>query len=190
MNPFAFRPMKSALLAALVVSAAACPLRAVAQAGSQAAEQAASPARRPPPQRSTTLTVTVNGVSRQMSLGEMAALPQSTLKVHNAHTDREEIYTGVAVADLLRAAGLAFSKDTQGIFLRSYVQAQGTDFYFVVYSASEVEPDLNTSSVIVATRVDGHELGADGAFKLISSGEKKPARWVHNLLSLTLTTLN
>ena len=185
MNAFAFRPMNFALLVALVVSVAS-PLQAVAQA----ADQAAAAVKRAPAQRSTSLTVTVNGVSRQLSLGDLANMPQSTLKVHNAHADRDEVYTGVAVADLLRAAGLAPSKEMQGILLRSYLQARGTDFYLVLYSASEVEPDLNTSSVIVATRVDGHELGDDGAFKLISSADKKPARWVRNLFSLTLTTIN
>ena len=189
MSPFASRPIKFALLVALAVSAA-CPLVWASQAGPQAADPTAVPVKRAPAQRSTALTLTVNGTSRQISPGDLAKMPQSTLKVHNAHTDRDEVYTGVAVADLLRAGGLASSKETQGIFLRSYLQAQGMDFYFVIYSATEVEPDLNTASVIVATHVDGHELTDDGAFKLISSGDKKPARWVRNLFALTLTTIN
>ena len=117
-------------------------------------------------------------------------MPQSTLRVHNAHANKDEVYTGVAVSDLLRVAGLPFSKETQQTLLRSYLRAQGTDFYFVLFSAPEVEPDLNTSSVLVATGVDGHDLGADGAFKLVGSGDKRPARWVRNLVSLTLLTVN
>ena len=185
MNPFTFRLMKFAFLTA-VLALNACPARAAAQA----AAQGTMPSQHAPAERSTILTLTVNGVSKQIALGDLASMPQSTLRVHNAHANKDEVYRGVAVSDLLRAAGLPFSKETQQTLLRSYLRAQGTDFYFVLFSASEVEPDLNASSVIVATGVDGHDLGADGAFKLVSSGDKRPARWVRNLVSLTLLTVN
>ncbi len=141
-------------------------------------------------ERSTTLTLTLDGVSKQLTKADLSRMTQSTLTVHNSHTNREEHYTGVALVDMLSAAGLPFTKDTQQSLLHSYVRAQGTDFYFVLYSASELEPELNTSQVIVATAVDGQDLGEDGQFKLISSADKRPARWVRNLLSLTLVTLN
>lgn len=189
MNPFAPRQIKLALLVALLASTA-CPYQALGQTESQAVGQSAAPGRHASPQRSGVLTLTLNGVSRQISPPDFASMPQSTLKVHNTHSGRDEVYTGVAVSDLLRASGLTFSPETQSTFLRSYLRAQGTDFYFVLYSASEISPDLNTASVIVATRVDGHDLGDDGAFKLVSSGDKRPARWVRNLLSLTLATVN
>ncbi len=185
MTPFASRLMKFAFLAA-VLAPHACPARAMVQAQ----VQDTMPSQRAPAERSAILTLTINGVSKQIALKDLASMPQSTLRVHNAHANKDEVYTGVAVSDLLRAAGLPFSKETQQTLLRSYLRAQGTDFYFVLFSASEVEPDLNTSSVLVATGVDGHDLGADGAFKLVGSGDKRPARWVRNLVSLTLLTVN
>ncbi len=143
-----------------------------------------------PAERSTTLTLTVGGSSHQLSPAALAALPQSHLMVHNSHTNRDEDYSGVSLADLLAFAGLPFTKETQPTYLHSYLRAQGTDFYFVLYSASEVQPELSASSVLIATRLDGHDLGADGVFKLVSSSDKRPARWVRNLLSLTLVTVN
>lgn len=165
-------------------------LAVVVSARGVPAQTASAPMQHTQGERSEMLTLTVGGVSRQISPGDMAKLPQSTLKVHNAHSNRDETYSGVAVADLLASAGLPFSKESQPAFLRSYIRAQGSDFYFVLYSATEVQPELSQTSIIVATQVDGHEIGPDGRFKLVSSGDKRPARWVRNLVSLSLTTLN
>ncbi len=143
-----------------------------------------------PVERSAALTLTLGGVSRQLSPADLARMRQSTMTVHNIHSNRDEVYTGVAVADLLTAGGLPFTKDTQPMLLRSYIRAQGTDFYFVIYSGSEAEPDLTGSSMMVATRIDGHDLGNDGQFKLVSRSDRRPARWVRNLLSLTLVIIN
>ena len=155
-----------------------------------------SPAQDPAPsshtqaERSTSLTLTVAGVSHQLSAAALAALPQSHLTVHNSHTNHDENYAGVSLYDLLASSGLSLTKQNQQTYLHSYIRAQGTDFYFVLYSAAEVQPDLNTSTVLIATHLDGHALGADGAFKLVASNDKRPARWVRNLLSLTLITVN
>jgi hypothetical protein len=43
--------------------------------------------------------------------------------------------------------------------------------------------------VIVATSVDGKDLGADGELKLVSTEDKKPQRWVRNLTAISLKTV-
>lgn len=149
-----------------------------------------APTPRTQAERSTSLTLTVGGISHQLSAATLAAMPQSHLTVHNSHTNRDETYAGVSLYDLLSSAGLPFTKENQQTYLHSYIRAQGTDFYFVLYSASEAQPDLTTSTVLIATRLDGHDLGPEGAFKLIASNDKRPARWVRNLVSLTLVTVN
>lgn len=151
--------------------------------------QAMAPMQKPA-DLSTTLTLTVNGRSIQLSLAELAALPQTSVKVHNEHTKREETYTGVAMIDLLPRAGLALNPETEQLRYHSYVRAQGTDRYFVLYSVSEMDPAHHNAQAIVATHVDGHDLGQDGRLKLVSTADTKPARWVRNLTSLTLTTVN
>ena len=40
--------------------------------------------------------------------------------------------------------------------------------------------------MIVADSVDDHNLDKDGAFKMVSTEEKRPARWVRNLASITV----
>jgi hypothetical protein len=70
--------------------------------------------------------------------------------------------------------------------LRSYLVAEGTDKYWVVYSVTEVEGSEHNGEVIVATSVDGKPLGADGQLKLVDSGDRKPQRWVRNLNAITV----
>jgi hypothetical protein len=77
-------------------------------------------------------------------------------------------------------------KTTQRKVLRSYLRAEGSDKYWVVYSLTEVEASEHDGDVIVATSMDGKPLGADGELKLISTADKKPERWVRNLAAIVL----
>jgi len=135
---------------------------------------------------STSLTLTVKDKSTTFTVANLKAMPQKTVKVHNAHSNADESYTGVLLSDLLAKAGFVADKTTQQTMLHSIVRAEGTDKYWVVYSATEVEGSEHAGDVIVATSVDGHGLGADGNLKLISTDDKKPQRWVRNLSAITL----
>ncbi len=108
---------------------------------------------------------------------EMKALPQASVTVHNAHTSQDEQYSGPRLTDVLAKAQLTPGKQT----LHGFVTATGTDGYWVLYSGEEISETVHAGSVIVALTVDGRALGRDGAFKLVSSEDKKPERWVRNL---------
>jgi hypothetical protein len=40
--------------------------------------------------------------------------------------------------------------------------------------------------VIVATSLNGKDIGAEGPLKLVSTEDRKPQRWVRNLSAVTL----
>jgi hypothetical protein len=138
---------------------------------------------------SSELKVTVDGKSSTLTLAELTAMPQKTVTVHNEHTKADETYTGVAVGDLLAKYGFAVGQSTHRKMLRSYITAEGTDKYWVLYSVTEIEGSEHTADVIVATSVNGKPLGDDGQLKLIDSADKKPQRWVRNLTAITLVTV-
>jgi hypothetical protein len=100
----------------------------------------------------------------------------------------DESYSGVPLGDLLIKAGFLADKTTQQKMLRGYLRVEGTDKYWVVYSVTEVEATEHDGDVIVATSMNGGGLGADGELKLVSTGDKKPQRWVRNLTAITLKT--
>lgn len=66
------------------------------------------------------------------------------------------------------------------------IVAEGTDHYSVLYSLAEIDPSIHTGDVIVADTIDGHPLDKDGAFKMVSTEERRPARWVRNLTQISV----
>jgi hypothetical protein len=167
------------------------PVMVLALSSGARAQQQAQPMARPSAAKaplSTSLSVTVGGKTTAFSVAELEAMPQKTLKLHNEHTQKDESYTGVLLSDVLAQCGASLSPETQKKFLHSTVRAIGTDKYFVLYAAAEVEGGLHAGDVIVATKMDGGSLGDDGNLKLISSEEKKPARWVRNLAAIVFQT--
>jgi hypothetical protein len=135
---------------------------------------------------STSLTLTVDGKATTLSVADLQAMPQTTVTVHNEHTKVDETYTGVLLGDVLAKYGLPVDKTTHQKMLRSYLIAEGTDKYWVLYSVTEIESSEHNGTVIVATSVGGKSLGDDGQLKLIGSSDKKPQRWVRNLSSITV----
>jgi hypothetical protein len=116
----------------------------------------------------------------------MAALPHKTVTVFNAHTKASETYSGVPLASLLSKVGVPLGEKLKGEILMNGLIAEGTDGYKVLYSLTEIDPAVHTGDVIVADTQSGQKLGRDGAFKLISTEDKRPARWVRNLDAISL----
>jgi hypothetical protein len=135
---------------------------------------------------STSLTLTIDGKVTTLSVAELQAMPQKTLNVHNEHTKADETYSGVLLGDLLAKCGFPVGQATHRKMLRSYLVAEGTDKYWVLYSVTEIEGSEHDANVIVATSMNGKPLGEDGQFKLVDSADKKPQRWVRNLAAITV----
>lgn len=136
---------------------------------------------------STQLTIkTYDGKTLAFSPADLAALPHKSVAVFNAHSKSNETYSGVPLADLLAKAGVPLGEAVRGKLFMIGVVATGTDSYSVLYSLAEVDPAIHTGDVIVADTLDGQKLGKDGAFKMVSSEERRPARWVRNLTSISV----
>ena len=125
-----------------------------------------------------------------LRLADLQALPQVSVQVHNAHDNAEESYSGPLVTDVLAKAGLSLSAQTQRQMLESAVLAEGTDGYFVVFSAAELQPALHKAQAIVAIAQSGQPLTRTGAFQLVDPLDVKPARWVRNLTQLDVVLLH
>jgi len=128
------------------------------------------------------LKITFGDKSATWTMAQLAALPHVSVTVHNEHTKADETYSGVKLIDLLTPLGV--HAQPRGKDLRLYVVAEGADMYEAVYSSGEITPEVNSSTVIVADTENGKPLAGDGPLKLIASGEKRPARWVRNLVAI------
>ena len=141
---------------------------------------------------STTLTLTgLNGEAKALNVAELKAMPHQSVTVTNGHSHKQETYSGVAVKDLL---ALVSTKAVDGgakppsRFL-TVIVAGGTDHYRIAIALCDTDPGCRNGQAIVADTVDGQPLAADGAFKLILTEDKMPARWVRNLDTLTEKSL-
>ena len=120
------------------------------------------------------------------SVADFHALPHVTISVHNGHTGATETYSGVPLATLLAKVNAPLGNELHGEAMTNYLIATGSDGYSVVLSLAEVDPDFHGGEVMVADTRDGQLLGENGPFQLIVSDDKRPARWVHNLTSISL----
>jgi hypothetical protein len=128
----------------------------------------------------------LDGKTVSLSAEDIAALPHKTISVFNSHTKANETYSGVAVADVLTKVGVPRGEEVKGKLFMTAVIAEGTDHYSVLYALAEVDPSIHTGDVIVADSVDGQKLGKEGAFKMVSTEERRPARWVRNLTAISV----
>ncbi len=75
----------------------------------------------------------------------------------------------------------------RGRAMASYVIAEAEDGYRVVFSLAELDSGIVESEVIVADTMDGAPLATQqGPFRLVAPREKRPARWVRMLKSITV----
>lgn len=132
------------------------------------------------------LNITFGDKAAQWTPTTLAKLPHTTITVYNEHAKANQTYTGVPLIDLL--AQLGVPNKPRGKDFRLYVVAGGSDGYQVVYSLGEIAPDVHDGTVLVADGVDGHDLGNDGLLQMVATGEKRPARWVRNLIAIRVLT--
>ena len=136
---------------------------------------------------STELLVTgIAGTTRTLTTADVKALPHVTVTVHNAHSNKDESYSGVPVKELLGMVEPASGAVPRASTNMTAVIAGATDDFHVVLAFCDINPDCRTGQAIVADMQDGATLTKDGAFKLILTEDKKPGRWVRNLSSLTV----
>jgi hypothetical protein len=165
-------------------------LSGVSRSCAQQADQATRMDHGKPAVPSTQLTIRgLDGKSITLASADLAALPHKPISVYNEHTKANETYSGVALAELLKKVNTPSGEAVRGKLFMTGVVAEGTDHYSVLYSLAEVDPSIHTGDVIVADSMDGHPLDKDGAFKLISTEEKRPARWVRNLTQIAVVTV-
>jgi DMSO/TMAO reductase YedYZ molybdopterin-dependent catalytic subunit len=138
----------------------------------------------------TTAQLKVSGaVSTPLTLtaADLKNIPRTTLQVSNSHEKKSETYEGVLLEELLKKAGAPHGEQLRGQLMTTYVVAEASDGYRVVFALAELDSDFVNSEVLVADTVDGGPIDAKrGPFRLVAPHDKRPARWVRMLKSITV----
>lgn len=71
--------------------------------------------------------------------------------------------------------------------MASYVLVEAMDNYRVIFSLAEFNSSFQDPEILMANTMDGAPLTPDhGPFKLVVPHEKRPARWMKMVKSLTV----
>jgi hypothetical protein len=133
------------------------------------------------------LLVALNHPAIKLTLSEFKALPHATVTFYNSHTNADETYAGVRLADLLAKMAAPLGSELRGKALSAYVVATGSDGYKAVLALAEIDPAFHPGEVLVADTMNGKPLDASaGPFRLVVTEDKRPARSVRNLVNLEL----
>lgn len=122
-----------------------------------------------------------------LTVADLKKMPRKTLTVLNPHDKKTETYEGVLLEELSRKAGVPHDEELRGPAMATYVIAEAEDGYRVVFSLAELDSGILDSDVLVADTLDGAPMAAKlGPFRLVAPHEKRPARWVRMLKSITV----
>lgn len=120
---------------------------------------------------------------------ELKAMARTTVEVKDE--DRRAVkYEGVLVGELLKRAGATLGGEMRGNAMTTYVLANASDGYQVLFSLAELDPALTSSEIIVADTIDGKPLSAyQGPLRIVSPKDARPARSVRMLQRLDVVRL-
>ena len=124
-----------------------------------------------------------------LTAADLKAMPRTTVRAVNSHEKKTETYEGVLLEELLRKAGAPHGEQLRGPLMTSYVVAEAEDGYRVVFALAELDSGFVDSQVLIADTMDGGPIGPKlGPFRLVAPHEKRPARWVRMLKSITVVS--
>ncbi len=127
---------------------------------------------------------------KRLSEKDIQALPHTEIHTTDMHDGgKEVVYSGVLLTDILKAGGFTFgsgmaaSRET----VRAILIAEAVDGYKVVFALAELDPAFTDRLTYLADAKDGKPLPAgEGTWRIVVPGDKRPARWEKQVISLTL----
>jgi hypothetical protein len=117
---------------------------------------------------------------------ELAQFPRVSAKVVD-EKGRHAVYEGVPVAEILGRVGAPLGRDLRGKGMDLYLLVTASDGYRVVFALPELDSGFTDRLVLLADHRDGKSLSpAEGPFRIVVPGEKRHARWIRNVIELSV----
>src|SRR5262249_13174699 len=139
----------------------------------------------------TAPSVTISGSVAQplvLTVADLAKMPRATVTTTGGGMETK--YEGVWLHEVLKKAGVPLGEQLRGKALTTYVLAEASDGYQVVFSLGELDPALFENQILLADTANGKPLfGGDGAFRIVAARDKRGARSVRMLTKLEIVQL-
>jgi hypothetical protein len=137
----------------------------------------------------TLQVVNGEGHSATITAAQIAALPHVTVNVRDH--DKDARFEGVPLATVLSMTGIQLGESLRGPRMTEMLLVEAGDGYKVVFALAEIDPAFATKEIILADKRDGKPLDAkEGPLRIVAPGEKRPARWVRQVIALKLIAAN
>jgi hypothetical protein len=129
---------------------------------------------------------------RTITLSEslLSGLPRVSVKVHTHGSSEEAAYEGVTLSSFLVKSGVPSGEAIRGSKLALVIVARAADGYSAVFALAELDPAFSNKLFLLADRKNGQALPtAEGPFRLVIPDEPRQARWVRQVTSLAVRSV-
>jgi DMSO/TMAO reductase YedYZ molybdopterin-dependent catalytic subunit len=142
-----------------------------------------------PAQTKGTVLLAVSGEVEhplKLTASDIATLPHLTVQAKE-HSGEQATFKGVALIEVLKMAGIKFGESMRGKALSVFFVVKASDGYQVIFTPPELDPGFTDRIVLLADEKNGAPLAAsEGPLRIVVPDEKRQARWVRNVLSISV----
>ena len=132
--------------------------------------------------------IDADGKSTTLTAAQISSLPR--VSVNTVEHDVPAQFEGVSVASVLAIAGIQMGDKLRGPRMAEVLLVEAADGYKVVFALAELDPAFATREIVLADKRDGKELDSkQGPLRVVAPGDKRPARWIRQVLKMQLTTV-
>ncbi|MER3428643.1 MAG: molybdopterin-binding protein [Pyrinomonas sp.] len=133
------------------------------------------------------LVIAGEGVrATELSAADLAKLPHRTVRAKD-HDGEEATFEGIELYDLLKSVGVPFGTRLRGDKLSLFLLVEAADGYKVVFALPEIDKAFTDRVILLADRRNGKHLSAaEGNLRLVVPDEKRHARWVRQVVRLSI----
>lgn len=123
-----------------------------------------------------------DGRSTTVTTIQISRLPHVTVDVRDH--DKPAQFQGVPLAAVLSMAGIQLGEAMRGPRMSEVLSVGAADGYKVVFALAEIDPTFAVREIILADKRDGKPLDArEGTFRIVAPGDKRPARWIRQVIT-------
>lgn len=143
----------------------------------------------PSPAKANDSLLSISGeVERPLKLtaADLAKLSRRSVRAKD-HDGQESTFEGVELGEVLKLAGVKFGEQMRGKSLALFLVADAADNYRAVFALPELDHAFTDRVILLADKRDGKPLAAtEGPLRIVVPDEKRQARWVRQVISLTI----
>ncbi len=122
----------------------------------------------------------------KLTAGDLAKLPRRLVRA-KTHDGKEASFEGFELGEVLRLAGVKFGEHLRGKDLALFLVVGAADGYRAVFALPELDHAFTDRLIILADRRDDKPLTEkEGLLRIVIPDEKREARWVRQVITLTI----